>query len=60
MGLAEFDFIEESIEMLNSMSSTLELIGEELEEYFERILDFKEEEYLNINSRVKSESSLRE
>ncbi len=60
MGLAEFDFIEESIEMLNSMSSTLELIGDELEEYFEKILDFKEEDYLNIKSRVKSESSLRE
>ncbi|MBQ3422644.1 MAG: (p)ppGpp synthetase, partial [Romboutsia sp.] len=60
MGLAEFDFIEESIEMLNSMSSTLELIGDELEEYFEKILDFKEENYLNIKSRVKSESSLRE
>ena len=52
MGLAEFDFIEESIEMLNSMSSTLELIGEELEEYFERILDFKEEEYFSYPFRI--------
>lgn len=60
MGLLEFDFIEESIDMLTSMSSTLELIGDELEEFFEEILNFKEEEYINIKSRVKSESSLRE
>ena len=60
MGLLEFDFIEESIDMLNSMSYTLELIGDELEKYFEGILDYKEEEYINVKSRVKSESSLRE
>ncbi|MBC5996923.1 GTP pyrophosphokinase [Romboutsia ilealis] len=60
MGLLEFDFIEESIDKLKSMSSTLELIGDELEEYFEVILDYKEEEYINVTSRVKSECSLRE
>lgn len=60
MGLLEFDFIEESIDMLKSMSPTLELIGYDLEKYFEGILDYKEEEYLNIKSRVKSECSLRE
>lgn len=60
MGLLEFDFIEESIDMLKSMSPTLELIGYNLEKYFEEILDYKEEEYLNIKSRVKSECSLRE
>ena len=54
MGLLEFDFIEESIDMLNSMTSTLELIGYELEKYFEGILDYKEEEYINVKSRVKS------
>ena len=60
MGLLEFDFIEESIDKLKSMSSTLELIGDELEGYFEGILDYKEEDYINVTSRVKSESSLRE
>ena len=60
MGLLEFDFIEESIDKLKSMSSTLELIGDELEEYFEEILDCKQEDYINVTSRVKSESSLRE
>lgn len=60
MGLLEFDFIEESIDKLKSMSSTLELIGDELEEYFEEILDYKQEDYINVTSRVKSESSLRE
>ena len=42
MGLLEFDFIEESIDKLKSMSSTLELIGDELEGYFEGVLDQKE------------------
>lgn len=60
MGLLEFDFIDESIDMLRSMSSTLELIGEELEGYFEDILDNKQEEYTNVKYRVKSEESLRE
>ena len=60
MGLLEFDFIEESIDKLKSMSSTLELIGDELEGYFEGVLDYKEEDYINVTSRVKSESSLRE
>ena len=60
MGLLEFDFIEESLDKLKSMSSTLELIGDELEGYFEGVLDYKEEDYINVTSRVKSESSLRE
>ncbi|MGL5693248.1 MAG: GTP pyrophosphokinase, partial [Peptostreptococcaceae bacterium] len=60
MGLLEFDFIDESIDMLRSMSSTLELIGDELEGYFEEILDNKQEEYTNVKYRVKSEESLRE
>lgn len=60
MGLKEFDFIDESIDMLKSMIPTLELIGDEIEEYFEDILENKEQEYINVTSRVKGEASLRE
>ncbi|HGZ2730478.1 TPA: GTP pyrophosphokinase, partial [Clostridioides difficile] len=60
MGLKEFDFIEESIDMLRTMSPTLETISDEIEEYFENILDEKNQEYINVTSRIKSESSLRE
>ncbi|MGL4913207.1 MAG: GTP pyrophosphokinase [Romboutsia sp.] len=60
MSLKEFEFIDESIEMLESMTPTLELISEELRKYFEYILQDKNQEYINISSRVKSESSLQE
>lgn len=60
MGLKEFDFIDESIEMLKSMSPTLELIADEIEEYFEDALIFRNQEFINVTSRVKDESSLRE
>ena len=51
MGLKEFDFIEESIDMLRTMSPTLETISDEIEEYFENILDEKNQEYINVTSR---------
>ncbi|MEF9992441.1 MAG: GTP pyrophosphokinase [Romboutsia sp.] len=60
MGLKEFDFIDESIDMLRSMSPTLELIADEIEEYFADILKNRNQEYINVTSRVKDESSLRE
>lgn len=60
MGLKEFDFIDESIDMLKAMSPTLELIADDIEEYFEDILEGKDQEYINITSRVKGEASLRE
>ena len=60
MGLKEFDFIDESIDMLKSMSPTLELIADDIEEYFEDILKGKDQEYINVTSRVKGEASLRE
>lgn len=60
MGLKEFDFIDESIEILRSMSSTLEIIADEIEEYFKQVLEGKNQEYINVTSRVKSELSLRE
>ena len=35
-------------------------IADEIETYFEKILQEKEQEYISMSSRVKSESSLRE
>ena len=60
MGLKEFDFIDESIDMLRLMTPTLELISDELKKYFEEMLQDKNQEYINISSRVKSETSLQE
>lgn len=60
MSLKEFDFIDESIDMLKSMSPTLELIADEIEEYFEDALILRNQEFINVTSRVKDESSLRE
>jgi len=60
MGLKEFDFIEESIEMLRTMSPALESISDEIKDYFEEILREKNQEYINLTSRIKSEASLRE
>lgn len=60
MGLKEFQYIDESIDLLNSLTPTLDMLSEELEDYFENILKESTQEYLNVNSRVKSEHSLRE
>lgn len=60
MGLKEFEFIDESINMLNVMSPILEIVSDQLEDHFEDILEEKNQEYINISSRIKSESSLRE
>lgn len=60
MGLKEFEYIQESIDLLNSLTPTLNMLSQELESYFEEILDNNEKEYLNVNSRVKTEYSLRE
>lgn len=60
MGLKEFDFIEESIEMLRDMSPALESISDEIKDYFDEILKEKKQEYINLTSRIKSEDSLRE
>ena len=49
MGLKEFDFIEESIDMLRTMSPTLETISDEIEEHFENILDEKNQEYFETH-----------
>lgn len=60
MSLKEFEFIDESIDMLQSMTPTLELISDELRKNFEYILQDKNQEYINISARVKSETSLQE
>ncbi|WP_195940458.1 GTP pyrophosphokinase [Romboutsia sp. 1001713B170131_170501_G6] len=60
MSLKEFEFIDESIDLLNSLTPTLNMLSKELETYFENILESSDQEYLNVNSRVKTEYSLRE
>ncbi|EQK43372.1 RelA/SpoT family protein [[Clostridium] bifermentans ATCC 638] len=60
MSLREFEYIDEAVELLNDITPTLNMLSEELVKYFECILNINEQEYLNVNSRVKSEYSLRE
>ena len=60
MSLIEFDFINKSIELLEQLEPTLNMLSEELEEYFTQILNRGNVEYLNTSSRVKSKDSLRE
>ncbi|WP_373601447.1 GTP pyrophosphokinase [Paraclostridium bifermentans] len=60
MSLREFEYIDESIEILKEITPTLNMLSEELISYFEEILNKHEQEYLNVNSRVKTEYSLRE
>ncbi len=60
MSLREFEYIDKSIEILKDMTPTLNMLSEELISYFEEILNKYEQEYLNVNSRVKTEYSLRE
>ena len=60
MGLKEFEFIEDAVNILDDMTPMLVDIADEIETYFEKILQEKEQEYISMSSRVKSESSLRE
>ncbi|WP_250673745.1 GTP pyrophosphokinase [Paraclostridium ghonii] len=60
MSLREFEYIDEAVELLNDITPTLNMLSEELVKYFENILNINAQEYLNVNSRVKSEYSLRE
>lgn len=60
MSLKEFEFIDKSVDILAEMSPMLADISDDIEEYLEKILKEKEQEYISISSRVKSESSLRE
>lgn len=60
MSLKEFDFINESVGLLDELQPTLNMLAIELEEYFKEILNQSDVEYLNASSRVKSKDSLRE
>lgn len=60
MELKLFGFIEDVLEALEEKRPYLEKVAEEVEAYFEDILGETEKGYLNINTRVKSASSLKE
>ncbi|MGL5313625.1 MAG: GTP pyrophosphokinase [Peptostreptococcaceae bacterium] len=60
MSLREFDFINKSVELLDGLEPTLNMLSLELEDYFKEILNQSNVEYLNASSRVKSKDSLRE
>lgn len=60
MELKLFGFIEEVLDALEQKRERLEEIAREIEAYFENILGETEKGYLNINTRVKSASSLKE
>ncbi|MFA9398465.1 MAG: GTP pyrophosphokinase family protein [Clostridiaceae bacterium] len=60
MGLQMFTFIEDTSVYLKSLKSKLIDASDELENYFEDLLVSTENEYLNINSRIKSTNSLKE
>lgn len=60
MELKLFGYVDEAIENLEAMQADLEVASEELENYIEELLTTSEGGYININSRVKSASSLKE
>ena len=55
-----FSFIDDVTEYLENIKNDLEIVSKDIEVYFEEIILSNNEGYLNINSRVKSGSSLRE
>ncbi|CEN24131.1 RelA/SpoT domain-containing protein [[Clostridium] sordellii] len=60
MSLKEFEYIDGSLEILKEITPTLNMLSDELINYFENILNRYDQDYLNVNSRVKTEYSLRE
>lgn len=60
MELKLFGFIESVLDQLEEMKPMLEEIGSEIEAFFESILLTTNKGYLNINTRVKSQKSLKE
>ncbi len=60
MELKLFGFIEEVLNELKDMDDILKDTGEEIEVFFEKLLNTTNKGYLNINTRVKSEASLKE
>jgi ppGpp synthetase/RelA/SpoT-type nucleotidyltranferase len=60
MALEMFAFIEDVIEYLEEQRDELEIATKNIEKSFKKILLDNEDRYFNINSRVKSASSLKE
>ncbi|MGD8191884.1 GTP pyrophosphokinase [Brevibacillus ginsengisoli] len=60
MELELFSFIESVTEHLEDSRNELEIVSRDMRLYFEKVLGAYSEGYLNINSRVKSASSLKE
>lgn len=60
MALKLFDFVEDTISLLENRSEIFEKASENIEIYFKNILQEDSEGYLNINARVKSSISLKE
>lgn len=60
MELGMFNFIEQSGEYLEGSRESLEVACRDIEVYFQEILLSSNEGYLNVNSRIKSISSLKE
>lgn len=59
MGLKEFEFIKESIRLLNGMTDELKFIENEINNYLSKI-PFDDGQLINVTSRIKSEASLKE
>jgi ppGpp synthetase/RelA/SpoT-type nucleotidyltranferase len=60
MELKLFDFIENVAEYLEDSRNELNVASRDIQLYFEKVLEDYNEGSLNINSRVKSTSSLKE
>lgn len=60
MALKLFDFVEDTISLLENRGEIFEKASENIEIYFKNILQESSEGYLNINARVKSSISLKE
>ena len=60
MALKLFDFVEDTISLLENRGEIFEKASENIEIYFKNILQEDSEGYLNINARVKSSISLKE
>lgn len=60
MELKLFSFIEDVLQALQDLKPRLEVISEEIEGFFEDLLAATDRGYININTRVKTQKSLKE
>ena len=58
--LPVFELIDQTVKILNDNRKMLETYADVLHDFFHRVLDDREESLVNISTRVKGESSLRE